>query len=299
MKPGSTILITGANGFTGQHACRYFYKKGMNVIGQSRSKNAGGAPWKIIQCDLSNLSSVQLLIERTSPEYVLHLAGMNSVAESWSEPTKAIEANVIATLYLLEALRTAATLQKVVLVTSALEFQPGIGSVPPHPYSLSKTMQNLLAASWAPLFHQPIVIAKPSNLIGPGPSKGVISTFAKKIVAIEKGEEENRIEVSNLNNKRDFLDVRDAIVAYDLLFQSGKVGVVYGIASGREISLQQVLNLLQKETTVELSIVETDNNGKDHFLKVDTTLINQLGWRPKIPFEQSVKDVFHSFRQKH
>ena len=37
-----------------------------------------------------------------------------------------------------------------------------------NPYSLSKTMQVIIAEAWGGLMDSNIIIAKPSNLIGPG-----------------------------------------------------------------------------------------------------------------------------------
>ncbi|HEY2492472.1 MAG TPA: NAD-dependent epimerase/dehydratase family protein, partial [Paenibacillus sp.] len=50
-----TLLITGANGFTGRHACDYFASKGIRVVAVIRRPNsmlptAGVEPWV---CDLT------------------------------------------------------------------------------------------------------------------------------------------------------------------------------------------------------------------------------------------------------
>ena len=56
-----------------------------------------------------------------------------------------------------------------------------------NPYSLSKTMQVIIAEAWGGLMDSNIIIAKPSNLIGPGVSNGVCSILAKKMIDIRIG----------------------------------------------------------------------------------------------------------------
>ena len=74
-----------------------------------------------------------------------------------------------------------------------------------------------------------IIIAKPSNLIGPGESNGICSILAKKMIDIESGRSKAIIEVNSLKDSRDFLDVRDAIKAYHVLLRDGINGKQYNI----------------------------------------------------------------------
>lgn len=174
-------------------------------------------------CDLINGDDVYNLIKRTKPKYLLHLAGQSHVGESWSEPVSTLEANSMSTAYLIDAIRKESPDCKIVIVGSALQIDPSSISSIPHPYSLSKTIQVLIAQSWAFLYNMNIIIAKPSNLIGPGVSNGVCSIFAKKIAEMEKKGMEKVLEVENLEVQRDFLDVRDAVRAYDLLLTRGSL----------------------------------------------------------------------------
>ena len=101
------------------------------------------------------------------------LAGQNHLGLSWNDPVSTLEANFLSTLYLIDALRHENPNCKTVVVGSALQFEPNDMSTLTHPYSFIKTLQVQVAQAWANLYNLHIVIAKPSNLIGPGLSNRV------------------------------------------------------------------------------------------------------------------------------
>ncbi|OIJ18546.1 UDP-2-acetamido-2,6-dideoxy-hexulose 4-reductase [Anaerobacillus alkalidiazotrophicus] len=292
------LLITGAGGFTGQHACDYFVSKGYEVIGVVRSKNFIKKQVKLEMCDLTNKEAVRALVLKVKPAYVLHLAGQNHVGESWENPIKSFETNVMSTLYLIEALREISSVRKIVIVGSALQLN-SIDVSPPHPYSFSKTIQVLIAKSWSHLYKIPIVIVKPTNLIGPGFSNGVCSIFAKKIVQIENNNTEDAsLEVNNLFVMRDFLDVRDALTAYELIMKQGDSGRIYEVASGKSRTLGELIHQFQLLTEIQFEIKATLFQ-KEPPVEINTRSISELGWKPKHSFDSSIKEILNFYRYHH
>ncbi|TYR81748.1 NAD-dependent epimerase/dehydratase family protein [Priestia megaterium] len=295
MRPQPKILITGANGFTGQHACDHFSKLGFDVTAVTRSKNVH-AQVPIEHCELTDKEAVRTLIKKVKPQYLLHLAGQNHVGESWVNPLSSIEVNVMSTLYLLEALRQEQLPCKVVVVGSALQFAPQDLSTLTHPYSLSKTLQILIAQSWGMLYNINVVIAQPSNLIGPGLSNGVCSIFARKIVDMEEEKMEKVLEVNNLKVQRDFIDVRDVIIAYEKILKKGKSGEVYRICSGKSRSLEEVINELQSLTTVDFKIKTEQSNHAEQLVEIQPSKMMELGWKPVIQLKSSLNDILNFYR---
>lgn len=244
---GGRLLITGAAGFTGRHAVAYFAEGGAEVTAVVRRKIAGAGifPAGVRQyvCDLSDRQAVAGMIAEVRPDQVLHLAGKNSVPESWRDPLLYMETNVMATLYLLEALRFQPA-SRILVAGSRLKYRPD-REVPPHPYSLSKTLEELVSLAWGTLFSQPVLLAEPSNLIGPGPSTGFCSLLAAHIVRSEAAAVAGKdlpaaFQLSSRHTRRDFLDVRDAVRAYGLILDSGETGRVYRIDSGEERELGDI-----------------------------------------------------------
>lgn len=312
---GQKLLITGAAGFTGRHAVHLFSAGGAEVTAVVRPPSTAGVlasalfpeGVKVYHCDLSNRKAVTEMIKVTTPEAVLHLAGNNSVPESWRNPLLFMETNVMATLYLLEAMRSLPA-SRILVAGSRLKFKPGVVAGPPHPYSLSKTIEELVSLAWGTLFKQPVLLAEPCNLIGPGPSTGFCSLLAQHIVRSEvhAGEEIPPFKLSSRFALRDFLDVRDAVRAYDFILREGTNGTIYRIDSGTQRQLGDIAEQLISHSIAsvpmdwgpEQAALSIPVNGVvgDKLVTSDASAtpeenVSSLGWKPEIEFSQSLTDI--------
>ncbi|PAE44089.1 NAD-dependent epimerase/dehydratase family protein [Bacillus sp. 7884-1] len=296
MNPQHKLLITGASGFTGQHACKHFVNAGFDVTAIINNNAYENDDVHIERCDLTNKDEVNNLIKKVNPHYLLHLAGQNHVGQSWIDPIFSLEANSLSTAYLIDALRQEYPACKIVVAGSALQFNPANMSTLTHPYSLSKTLQVLIAQSWGVLYNMHIVIAKPSNLIGPGYSNGVCSIFAKKVADMENNKAEKVLEVNNPNVQRDFIDVRDAVSAYETLLLRGESGEIYDIASGKNHSLKDILNRLESLTTVKFELKSQSNEILERKAEIIPIKLMELGWKPSFSFESSLLDILNFYR---
>ncbi|WP_436376246.1 NAD-dependent epimerase/dehydratase family protein [Cytobacillus sp. BC1816] len=296
MSGGPKILITGASGFTGLHACRYFASAGYNVIAVTR-RDISIDGVKVEQCDLNIKESVLNLIKRVKPQFLLHLAGQNHVGQSWSDPTGTLETNLLSTVFILDALHKECPESKSVIIGSALQIDPSNISAIPHPYSLSKTFQVLAARAWAELYGLSIVIAQPTNLIGPGKSNGVCSVFANRIAEMENHNAEQILEVNNLYAQRDFLDVRDAVRAYEILFRKGISKEIYPISSGKSQSLGEVAKIYKNMTPINFKIKSFEKSNREDKVRISSEKMNQLGWEPIFSFRTSLEESLNYFRR--
>ncbi|GIP24118.1 NAD(P)-dependent oxidoreductase [Paenibacillus sp. J22TS3] len=296
MSPNS-VLITGAAGFTGRHACRYFADRGYRVIAVSRGPQMRQEPGvEYATCDLTDKGQIRTLIERTVPKYVLHLAGKNSVPESWAQPLLYMESNIMGTIYLLEALREFAHGSRVLVASSRLKFELHGELMPTHPYALSKSVQEIASLAWGKLFGQDVLAAEPGNLIGPGPSTGICALLARYIARGERGESQEVFRLSSAEEQRDFLDVRDAVAAYELLLLKGRTGSVTPVCSGVERRLGDVAKGLMALTQgdIQLEVGDAPANGGGRVIQPEH--LRQLGWQPAYTWEQSLADILEYFR---
>ncbi|MDF2936154.1 MAG: UDP-2-acetamido-2,6-dideoxy-hexulose 4-reductase [Paenibacillaceae bacterium] len=291
----STVLITGAGGFTGRHACRHFAAHGYSVAAAVRREDGVPPEGRLYVCDLTDKAEVKRLVEETQPRFVLHLAGRNAVADSWKDPLGCLEANLLSTLYLLEALRGRENC-RLLVAGSMLGFDLSDSPQPLHPYSLAKTMQVLTAQAWSFLYSQEVLVAKPSNLIGPGYSNGICGLLASRIARWEKGTDASHFRLSSWHEKRDYLDVRDAVSAYRAILESGQSGAVYPVCSGTMRSLGDLVVTYQQLTPLTLPIEIGQNPPLPPPLPMDTTVTQSLGWLPAIPFGQSLSDALDFYR---
>ncbi|MDO7906984.1 GDP-mannose 4,6-dehydratase [Paenibacillus sp. JX-17] len=302
-RQSNVILITGALGFTGIHACRHFADLGWRVAALVRKIPASlpsGLPenMDIYSCDLLDKEKLKRVVKQISPDYVLHLGGKNSVPESWEHPLLYLETNVMSTLYLLDALRPLVH-TRVVIVGSrvTLEMRGNYGEI--HPYCLSKSLQEQAALQWRELFGQHIVIAEPSNLVGPGPSTGFCALLAHYMVSCDMADSVSQpFHISSRVTKRDFLDVRDAVRAYAVLLQKGDPGSIYPVCSGKQSTLETMAVMMMQQAGRNYTIEYGNQPENTDHPESPPEALNRLGWEPHVTLRESIKDVVTYFRMK-
>ncbi|MGZ9585243.1 NAD-dependent epimerase/dehydratase family protein [Paenibacillus marinisediminis] len=319
MMNGASILVTGASGFTGWHACRYFMNLGMQVTALVRRANPelAAAGMRVIVCDLLDGAAVAAALHDAAPDYVLHLAGVNAVTDSWKQPIHTMQVNVMGTIHVVDALRTAPHI-RALIITSKLKAPLSQAGTPVHPYAFSKSIQELAARAWSKLFGLDVILAEPSNLIGPGPSTGICSLLGQYIAKRERGWDSGDFLLSSRSVMRDYLDVRDAVAAYEKLLQAGEAGTVYSVQSGihrslgdiadtfRRMALTDVLFRWQDESsslegggTTPTPIAASNSAYSDHVEQAAQTLPAALDWQPARAFEHSVADILNYHRNSY
>lgn len=314
------ILITGVNGFIGDHMARYLLDQSMEVYGIGRRKEAvlQHPKLKYFTCDLTEFETLIGLLVNTRFDYIIHLAGESNVSDSWQSPMKVMRANIIGTLNLLEAIRCTQInyVKGVLIVSSSHEYGVLIGSndrhvfteqsptLPISPYGSSKWLATQLSLIYHQMFGLPVTIARSFNLIAPGSLKGVCGQIAKQIVEIEKGMREPNIVVGNPNIQRDFLDSRDAVAAYWALLENytTSVGQIYNVCRGQSISIQSLIQLFQKYTDrlFHIKINAALSRPKEPLISYgdSTKLRSATGWKPNISIEQTINDLLIFARER-
>lgn len=309
------VLITGVSGFVGRHLAYILAQEtDWELWGWAR-RSWTGIPnrLQLARVDLRDPEAVRQGLALVRPEGIIHLAAQSDVAESWKDPWGTFETNVRGTLNLLESIRALGLQPRVLIVTSNEVYgliRPEEVPVredhpfrPANPYGISKAAQDWLAALYATAYAMPIIRARPFNHIGPGQDpRFVVPSFARQIAWIEAGLQDPVLWVGNLEARRDFTDVRDVARAYRLLLERGEPGEVYNIGSGRPRSIREVLELLLSMTQVNVR-VEVDLQRirpvEIPISAADTARIRErLGWEPRIPLEQSLRDVLEEWRAR-
>lgn len=98
------ILITGANGFLGQHLCLFLLESGYNIVATGRGSCR--IPSKDLlyqQCELTESKEVALLLNMHQPTVIIHTAAMSKPDECNADKALCLKANVEATKNLLQA----------------------------------------------------------------------------------------------------------------------------------------------------------------------------------------------------
>jgi dTDP-4-dehydrorhamnose reductase len=98
------VLVTGANGFLGQHLCLFLAKSGCDVIATGRG--ACRIPDKGItykSCELTDNKALASMLALFQPTVVVHTAAMSKPDECNENKALCIQSNVEATRYLLQS----------------------------------------------------------------------------------------------------------------------------------------------------------------------------------------------------
>ncbi len=313
------VLITGITGFAGSHlADLCLTKKDVEVYGiirwRSRTENIEHA-WNeltLLECDLRDATSTRDVIEEIKPEYIFHLAAQSFVPTSWKAPSESLITNVIGQLNIFEAIRKINLSCRVQIACSSEEY----GMVHPEevpikesnplrplsPYGVSKIGQDMLGFQYYMSYRMDIVRTRGFNHTGPRrASVFVCSDFARQLVDIERGLRDPVIRVGNLEARRDFTDVRDMVRGYWLALEKGKPGAVYNICSGKSYRIRDVLDTLIGITGMDVEVRQDTERLRPSDVPLlegdNSTFKRDTGWRPEIPFEQTLRDLIDFWRE--
>ncbi len=307
----SKILITGVNGFVGQHLGKELAENGSTVIGiggalGERTQSPHLA--KYMELDLTKPAEAHEIIF-DEIDGVIHLAGLAAVGPSFDKPLQYMTTNVGIEVNLFEAALAQKAKPRFLVISSGslydikaeLPLTEESKTYPSTPYAVSKIGQEQMA-----LYYQnrglESIIARPFNHIGPGQGPGfIVPDLAQQIIEIEKGNA-SELMVGNLDAKRDYTDVRDIVRAYRLLLEKGKSGEIYNVCSGTPRSGHEILEGLLASTEVKPEVKQdpskmrpSDNPlvyGSHDKLTADT------GWQPEIPLETTLSDVIADWRNR-
>ncbi len=314
------VLITGIGGFVGRHLTAQLLRSGLSVLGFDRSGEshrtmaletatpgggAGGAV-ETLSCDLADAGSVRSLFADHRFDAIVHLAGISFPPIGWKDPLAVLEANTRNTVVLLQAARERGWKGRFLFVSSsdvygkvARERQPIAEEAPPNPdnpYGASKAAAELFAACLGGQGIE-VMVARPFNHIGPGQHPDfVLPAFLRRIAEC-RAQGKDVIETGDLTSARDFTDVRDVVVAYELLLRSGNPGTTYNICSGTLTTVGELLETAMRVLGVKLSVQTSAE-----LLRPDGTTIRYgsaarlraLGWSPSFSLLDTVRDTARS-----
>ncbi len=307
---GNHVLVTGADGFIGSHLTELLVSSGAKVRALVYYNSWNQIGWlntlsadilsdlEIISGDIRDPDCVNSAVEDCA--YVFHLASLIAIPYSYHAPRSYIDTNVGGAINIAQACRDSDTLERLVH-TSTSEVYGSAQTIPINekhplvaqsPYSASKIAADKIIESFNLSFGIPTVIARPFNTFGPRQTaRAVIPTIASQLLS---GCSELR--VGSLSPTRDFVYVTDTANALISLSQSDSViGKVLNIGTGKEWSIEEVVNKLIEITGHSCPVVSEDNrfrppSSEVNRLVADTTLIGSYtSWQPKVEFQDGIQ----------
>ncbi len=174
---------------------------------------------------------------------------------------------------------------------------------PLSPYAVSKVAGDYMCVCHNKAYGIPTVRTRAFNHEGPRRGEEFVTSVIAKQVAEGKKYGKNTLTIGNMSPIRDYSDVRDIIIGYMLAVENGKTGEVYNLCSGKGWKIGDVVNMAIKLGGLEGKMkIEVD---KSRFRKAEVDLLlgdyskakKELGWEPKIKFEQTIADQIKYWEQ--
>ena len=166
---------------------------------------------------------------------------------------------------------------------------------PRSPYSASKAGGDLLALSFYATYRLPVIVTRSSNNFGP-------YQFPEKIMPlfITNALEDKKLPVyADGMNVRDWLYVLDNCEAIDIVLHKGKVGEVYNVSGGHEITNIELTRKILKYVGKGEELIQfvEDRPGHDKRYSMEYEKIRALGWKPRHDFEDALKETVDWYRK--
>lgn len=237
----TSLLLTGADGFTGQHFLDAAKAQGHDVY--------------TLQSDLTQADDLVAELSDKHFDHVVHLAAISAVTHA--DELALYGVNLFGTLNLLQALVSSTTLPVKVLVASSANIYGNATESPvneqarPAPvnhYAMSKLAMEYMLDKYQSRL--PLVVVRPFNYTGPGQdNRFVIPKLVEHFSDLRP-----EVELGNIEVEREFNDVRTVCDVYLRLLAQGEPGEVYNVCSGNTYSLTQVILLLKELTGHDIAV---------------------------------------------
>ncbi|MEA2201788.1 MAG: CDP-glucose 4,6-dehydratase [Solirubrobacteraceae bacterium] len=322
------VLLTGHTGFKGAWVALWLQSLGARVTGFSSGLPSDPSLYQLacvgddmqsIVGDIRDPEQIASAVSETAPEVVIHMAAQSLVRLSFAEPRETYEANVMGTVNVLDAVRRAGDVVRVVVnVTSDKcyenrEWEWGYREDEPmgghDPYSSSKGCAELVTAAFRrSFFAEPdgtrLASARAGNVIGGG-DWGRDRLMPDVMRAALAGEE---LRVRNPNSVRPWQHVLNPLSGYLVLAQAlwdspeHACGWNFGPSEEDARPVGWIVERATELWPEELRSVldEGPHPHEARYLKLDSSRARaRLGWRPLLGLDAALEATVGWYTELH
>lgn len=309
-------LITGVTGQDGAYLSQLLLEKGYEVFGMARRTSTGGFQdgrlrWlgivdkiKIVDGDLTDLSSMLRLVKEIEPDEVYNLGAQSFVGTSWHQPLLTAQVTAIGVTNILEAVRIARPQARFYQASSSEMYgliQESHQSektpfYPRSPYAVAKLYGHWITVNYRESYgmhaSSGILFNHESPLRG-------IEFVTRKVtdgVARIKLGMADKLALGNIDAKRDWGHARDYVRAMWLMLQQD-VADDYVVATGVTTTVREMCAIAFEHVGLKL----------DDHLYIDPALFrpaevdvllgdpgkaqSKLGWRSEITLKAMITEM--------
>jgi GDPmannose 4,6-dehydratase len=310
-------LITGITGQDGSYLAEFLLDKGYDVYGLTRRTSTSNNTRikniidkvTLISGDLLDQHSLTEAVKKVQPDEVYNLAAQSYVKTSWDQPVLTGEFTGLGVTRMLEAVRIAKPDAKFYQASSSEMFGKVIETpqsettpfYPRSPYGVAKVYGHWITVNYRESYD---IFACSGILFNhESPRRGlefVTRKISNAVARIKLGKQQ-KIELGNLEAKRDWGYAKDYVEAMWLMLQQDKPDD-YVVGTGETHSVREFLNEAFNVVGISDWTSYVDSQHPDHVRPAEVDLLvanpqkaqQKLGWTSKTSFKELVKIMVES-----
>ena len=259
--------------------------------------------------DINNIKKLKKKIRQYNPEIIFHLAAQPLVLDSYKEPLKTFNTNIIGTLNLLEIIRKVKSVKSVVIITTDKVYKitknnkiykefDQLGGI--DPYSASKVGAEIVVDSYIKSFFKNLNLknrvstARAGNVIGGG-------DFSQNRLVpdiINAINNNKKLNIRNPNHIRPWQHVLDPLMGYLILAKGQYTNSIdnkehawnFGPNESNFKKVIDIVKYIKKRQHFKFSILKTKNLKETNILKLNSIKAKKkLSWFSKWNLAQSLE----------
>ncbi len=294
------LMVTGGAGFIGSNFVRYMLEKYPDyfIVVYDKLTYAGrlenlqdvatrfAGRYAFVQGDICDSVKVEATLKDYALDTIVNFAAETHVDRSLMEPGSFIQTDVFGTYVLLEAAKklgleryhqiSTDEVYGQVLENRSVETD---NLKPRSPYAASKTGGDLMVLAYYESWGLPVTITRGSNNIGPYqyPEK-VVPLFATNAI-----DDQPLPVYGDGLQMRDYQYVLDHCEGIDVVLHKGKIGEVYNVGTGSEMTNLEMTKIVLATLGKPASLIKhvEDRAGHDRRYALDVSKLRSLGWEPR------------------
>jgi CDP-glucose 4,6-dehydratase len=301
-------FVTGGTGLVGSWLIRRLVEAGADVVclvrdwvPQSELVRKGYIEKvKVVRGDVRDRDMLERALGEFEIDTVIHLAAQTIVTIANRNPISTFETNIAGTWNILEASRRSPKVRQIVLASSdkaygdqeTLPYNEETPLQGQHPYDVSKSAADLIAATYAKSYDLPVSITRCGNFYGGGDLNwnriipGTIRSILRGQAPIIRSDGEYI---------RDYFYVEDGAAAYMLLAEQLAMrpelkGQAFNFSNEIQITVREivesVIKLMKSNLKPEI-LNETSNEIRHQYLSAEKAR-SVLNWRPLFNLDQGL-----------
>ena len=310
------VLVTGHTGFKGSWLTLILKTLGAEIYGLALENNS---PYSLYQsvnvanrvtreyfADIRDSEVLGKYINEINPEVIFHLAAESLVLNSFSDPIKTFQVNILGTFNVLCAATQPSNNPIVIVVTSDKCYRNDRVGIPfkesdplggGDPYSASKACAEIVSSSFQYSFGESrqmkIATVRAGNVIGGGDwsENRLIPDFFKSVLKSEP------LIVRSPKSTRPWQHVLEPLIGYmsaveymDSLPATNMNSWNFGPDNESIVSVENILRRFNDLHPTTQVLIGNEIQSKEAIeLRLDSSLAkNQLGWKPLLDINTSV-----------